>query len=180
MNSRCAEGFSLVELVFVAGMIGLITAIAIPGLIRARMAGNEASAIGSMHAIINGEVSYSASCMPGGFAVTLDDLAKEPTPGTGGFVSPDIGHNGAIKSGYFLSIEKDLLAGTANIGSPAATCNGSVGQPVSSYFASAKPGTFGISGNRYFAADTRNRTFQSAAGPIVNPLTPGGPVVPVQ
>ena len=65
MRIRQAHGFTLIELLIVVTLIGVIVAIAVPSLLRARMAGNEASAIGSMRAIIEGQSAYSSSCAHG-------------------------------------------------------------------------------------------------------------------
>ena len=68
------KGFSLIELLIVVAIILIIAAIAIPNLLRSKMAANEASAVGSLRSINTAEVAYNTAYPNAGYSADLASL----------------------------------------------------------------------------------------------------------
>jgi type IV pilus assembly protein PilA len=111
------KGFSLIELLIVVAIILVIAAIAIPNLLRARMAANDSSAAGSMHAINVAEVAYFGTYENIGFPLTLAPLGgADPctaNPATACLIDQSLA-GGAGKSGYSFAATGSATAGSPN------------------------------------------------------------------
>ncbi len=109
-------GFSLIELLIVVAIILIIAAIAIPNLLRARIAANEASAVASLRALNTAQISYDSAYPTIGFATTLAALggASCAPPGSSSSCFIDSLLASGTKSGYSFT-----LSGTS--GTPNAT-----------------------------------------------------------
>ncbi len=146
------KGFSLIELLIVVAIILIIAAIAIPNLLRSRMAANEASAVSGIRAITTAEHAYSAAYPDVGYTCSLSALGPpasgQPVTSTAAdILDPVIA--GGTKSGYSFGL-------TNCTGSPV----------VSNYQSSAAPVTVGGSGQRAFCSDSSGIIQYSGDGAV--------------
>ena len=140
------KGFSLIELLIVVAIILIIAAIAIPNLLKSKMAANESSAVGSVRTINTAEITFSVGCPNLGYASLANLNAGGGCPAGVGIIDATLA--AGIKSGYKM----------------AATPGGLVGTVSTTYVDTATPQTVGTTGQRMFCSDQTGVIFVDPAG----------------
>jgi prepilin-type N-terminal cleavage/methylation domain-containing protein len=150
------RGFTLIELLVVVAIFGTVAALAIPGLLRARIAANEGSAIGAMRAVLSAQVAYNAAG-PWGYSPSLAQLATPFPAASAAFISPDLATDPSVKAGFEIAVQ---AAAAATPG--AADANGS--PTHSDFYLTAIPLSPGLTGNRAFASNATATIYFDPSG----------------
>ena len=166
-SGRAARGFTLVDLSIVILILGVLLAMAVTTLFRARLAANESSAMSSLRTINQAQNVYQSTCGKGLFATSLVVLGTK-YPGEGSaFLGGELGESTApTHSGYTFG-----LGPGAGSTAGAADCQGVA--TMTRFYATARPVEIGTTGNRAFATNQSGAIYQTQDG--TPPSEPFGP-----
>jgi hypothetical protein len=132
----------------------IMAAVAIPGLLRARMAANEATAIGAVRAVFSAQTTFAAECGDGRYASSLESLGTPAPSAPDAFLLRDLATDPAERSGYRVTV----TPGDVVTGAPVA-CNGT--PVVRDFFVHAAPIEPGTTGGRFFGINAEGTLLES-------------------
>lgn len=154
-GSRSADGFALIDLMFVCAIIGVLASIALPRMLIARQSAGAASAIGSLRALHSAQLTYAVTCGGGFYAPNLTTLGQAPAGSPVGFVSPNLATaNTVTRSGYMIQMKGNAFAGAPG------SCNGlAAGAAAQSWNAFADPIT--LDNVRFFGTNVNGSIWEN-------------------
>ena len=175
-RKRRDAGFTLIDMLFVVGLIGVLASMAIPGMMKARGAAQAASALGTLRLVNSAELSFAITCGLGFYAPDLPTLGVPPPGATDAFLADEMtGDVTFMRSGYSFS-----LAGTPHASAPA-SCNGlGAGQAAPGYAATADP--IDSTDTRFFGTNSDAVIYQHSSTLSLTMPETGGPAAgaPIQ
>jgi type II secretory pathway pseudopilin PulG len=151
---RKADGFALIDILFVCAIMGVLATIALPRMLMARQSAGAASAIGSLRTIHSAELTFALTCGAGFYAPDLTTLGRAPVNSREAFLSPNLTtSNSVTRSGYVIEVD-----GTPYSGAPG-SCNGlDVGEAAQGWRAYADPTS--PENKRFFATNVNGAIWE--------------------
>jgi type II secretory pathway pseudopilin PulG len=165
---RKAEGFALIDVIFVCGVIGLLCSIALPRLMLARQTASSASAVGSMRVVSSAQLTYALTCGSGFYAPNLTTLGTPPPASNEPFINVGLGSaDTVVKSAYTVTMSAAPYAGAPG------SCNGlGIGAAGQGFSATADPTE--INNLRFFGTNASNVIYEHTAT-FVGSMPESGP-----
>jgi type II secretory pathway pseudopilin PulG len=153
---RKSDGFALIDLIFVVGLICVLCGIAMPKLLQARSSAGAASAIGSLRAISSSQLTFALTCGGGFYAPTLTTLGTAPPGSNDAFIGPQLGGEDTVtRAGYVIQMEATAFAGAPD------SCNGlGAGESGQAFKAGADP--VDPENFRFFAVNANAQIFEDS------------------
>ena len=171
MPIRKAQGFALIDLVFVCGVIGVLCSIALPRLTLAKQSASSSSAVATMRVIDSAQLTYALTCGSGFYAPNLTTLGTPPPSSTEPFINAGLGtSNTVIKSAYSITMSALPYAGAPG------SCNGlAVGAAGQGFKAAADP--LEINNMRFFGTNASNVIYEHISSLSASMPESGAPPV---
>jgi type II secretory pathway pseudopilin PulG len=170
-DEKCQSeaGFTLIDMMFTCALIGLLSTLAMPGLLRAKNVAQAASAITTLRVINSAQVSYAVTCGSGFYSPDLQTLGAAPPGSFQAFLGPEESAAASfIRSGYTFTMTG------ASVGGTPASCNGlAAGMGAPGYSAAADP--LDTKANTQFYGTNAEGTIYSDAVTFNGSMPPSGP-----
>jgi type II secretory pathway pseudopilin PulG len=154
---RKAQGFALIDVIFVCGVIGVLASIALPRLLLAKQSASSAAAIGSLRAIDSAQLTFALTCGNGFYAPNLTTLGTPPPGSNEAFISVSLSSADVVtKSSYTIQVAAVPFAGSPQ------GCNGlAAGSGGQGFIAGADPNE--PTNSRFFATNATNVIYEDVA-----------------